>query len=312
MVLPLILAGLALAALPGLARPIGRRLPPAEWSQLTFLGLIGGTIVIEAGLILLAAPTVLRSFDVGALADACSRLAGPLVPFGDVGGWVAAALAAGTAVAGGVGWARARARLGSLEIEPYLGEHRLRGDHEVVVLPTDAHIAYSVDASLPQVVISRGTVDSLSAAQLDVLIDHELAHLRLDHPRMLLLAEASRVALRWWPPVQPSHKAFRASIERWADDHAVAADPAARRDLRGALERITALNGPVPVVAGFSLADATAERLAAMDQDPAAPRSLHAALYLPGAIVGLSAIATFGMWMSQTQTVLAMAGRCPI
>lgn len=307
----LVLLGLGVAALPGLLRPFGRRVAAAEWAQLSFIAVIGSVVMVETGLILIAAPTVLRRLGIGALADACDSLIGPLVPLGSTGGWAAAALAVTIGVLAVRGWTRARSRLANLAIEPYLGEHTWHEDHEVVVLATDAHIAYSVDVCGPQVVLSQGLINSLSACQLQAVIDHEVAHLRHDHPRMLLLAVAARSGLVWWPPMRHSHRAFRVSVERWADEAATGTSPERRRELCDALLTVAAVGRPMPI-ATFTLADATAERVAAMEAKPVAPWALRAALYLPGVIAAAITLAVTGTWFSQTQSVLAMAGRCPI
>lgn len=311
MAVALILTGLFLALLPGLLRPLGRRIAPAEWTQLTFVALIGSVAVVEAGLVLLAAPTVFRALGIGALADACDRLAGSLMPLGSTGGWIATTAAIVTPVSGAVGWFISRRRVGGLAIEPYLGTHERRSDHELVIIPTDSHIAYCIDAADPQVVVSQGLIDALTEAEFDAVIAHELAHLSHDHPRMLLIAASAGSALGWWPPMRPSVRAFRASIERWADDHAAGADPARRRSVCDALQRIGAVATPKPVAA-FSLSDATAERIEAMRSVQVAPWTVHAAIYLPGALAGVVALAAVGVWLSQTEAVLAMAGRCPI
>lgn len=307
----LVLVGLFVAMLPGLLRPLGRRADPAEWAQLGFLAITGSVVMVEAGLILLAAPTVFRALDLGFLADACARVVGPLMPFGDTGGWAAAGLAVGTPALAVHRWVKARRRLIGLSIEPCLGRHEQRPDHDLVVLPSDAHIAYSVDMGKPQVVLSQGLIDSLDHSQLDAVVAHELAHLREDHPRMLLVAASAGAALAWWPPMRRSHRVFRASIERWADECAVGAHGPTRRSLCEALRTVTAAARPLPI-ATFSLAEATAERIHAMQARPEATWTVRAALYLPGAMAGVVTLAAIGVWLSDTQSILAMAGRCPI
>ena len=311
MAVVLVLVGLFVATLPGLLRPLGRRADPAEWAQLSFLAVTGSVVMVEAGLVLLAAPTVFRALDLGFLADACARLVGPLIPFGDTGGWVAGGLAVATPALAVHGWVNARRRLLGLSIEPCLGRHEQRPDHDLVILPTDAHIAYSVDMGRPQVVLSEGLIDSLDDGQLEAVVAHELAHIRQDHPRMLLIAASASAALGWWPPMRRSHRVFRASIERWADECAVGRDEPTRRSLCEALRTVTAVARPLPI-ATFSLAEATAERIHAMQAQPEATWTVRAALYVPGAGAAVVTLAAIGLWLSDTQSVLAMAGRCPV
>lgn len=94
----MVLAGLGLVALPGLARPLGRRLAPSRWAALALAAIVMGGAVFELGVLAYAAPTVLSALGVPALASACERMLGSLVPGGEVVGWAAAAV--GLLVAG--------------------------------------------------------------------------------------------------------------------------------------------------------------------------------------------------------------------
>lgn len=306
----LVVAGLLLLALPAAARPVGRRIPCAEWARLCLASLLGGALLVEAGLVLLAAPTVLRALGVPALAQACERLVGPLMPLGAAGGWIAALLAAAVAGAGVQGRRRADAQVRGLAIERCLGTHHPCEGYDLVVLPTTERVAYSVDHLVPQVVVSHGLLDTLAAPQVDAVVAHERAHLRLRHPRLLLTAAGARHAVRWWPPATRSHAVLRVALERWADEEAVG-DAAARKHLRDALVTLAAADLGL-AVAAFSLADATLERIEAMDRAPRAPLGLHALLYAPGLLGGVVAVAATGSWASQARLVLAMAGRCTI
>jgi Zn-dependent protease with chaperone function len=304
----LVAVGLLMLALPASVRRVGRRLPAREWARLCLVALLGGALLLEAGLILLAAPTVLRALGIAYLAEACDRLVGPLMPLGAMGGWAAAALATGMGALAIQGWRRAAGQVRRLAIEGCLGTRAGGAGYELVVLPTAECVAYSVDDPIRQVVVSQGVLDVLEGPQVDAVIAHEWAHLRLGHPRLLLMAAAVRQALRWWPPVTGSHAALRAALERWADDEATP-HAAARGQLRAALVTLTAveLGGGVPA---FSLADATLERIEAMDQPPRAPLGLHALLYAPGLASVVVAIAATGAWTEQARLVIAMAGRC--
>ncbi|HEX5882253.1 MAG TPA: hypothetical protein VF468_28635, partial [Actinomycetota bacterium] len=69
MTLLLLLSGLGLLGLPACARPLGRRLPPAEWTRVCAGLLAAGAIVVEASLALQAAPTMLRTVGLEDIAD---------------------------------------------------------------------------------------------------------------------------------------------------------------------------------------------------------------------------------------------------
>ena len=101
MALLVIALGAVMVSLPAAARGIGGRLKPAEWSLLSTAAVVGGTVIAQFGLAMLAAPTVLRALGVDAIADACDRAIAPLTPFGDAGGWVALGLLGLSAAAGG-------------------------------------------------------------------------------------------------------------------------------------------------------------------------------------------------------------------
>ena len=55
----LLLSALGLLAMPGLLRPLARRLPPAEWAALGALLLAAGAVVLEVLTTLVALPTVM-------------------------------------------------------------------------------------------------------------------------------------------------------------------------------------------------------------------------------------------------------------
>ncbi|MGH9242717.1 MAG: M56 family metallopeptidase, partial [Acidimicrobiales bacterium] len=221
----LAVAGLGLLALPWLARPLGRRLAPSEWSRLCLLAIGAGAAAVEAAAVLLAAPTVLRALGVPALAASCQRMLGPLTPGGPAAGWAAAAVGVTIPVLGAIGVVRARRTCQAARVEPCLGEHRTLDEGELVVLPTPHVLAVSVAGPGGQVVVSEGLVNALSPAQLDLVISHEAAHLANDHHRYLTLATAVEHAFAAFPPARRSTAALRVALERWADEEATAGVP---------------------------------------------------------------------------------------
>ena len=121
---------------------------------------------------------------------------------------------------------RSRRLQRSARIETCVGEHRCLADATLVVLPTDAVVAYAAPGAPPQVVVSRGLVGALTSDELDAVVRHELTHLRNGHHRDLVLAGVVDATLGW-PWAAGQHRRARLSLERSADE--VAADqPGAR------------------------------------------------------------------------------------
>lgn len=309
---PLLLAGgLLLASLPAVLRRLGRRLGPTEWARLCLTALVSGASLVELGAVLWAAPTLLRVMGVPALAMACDRLLGPLLPLGAAGGTLAGVVAIGLPILAWRGGRLSQVQTDALAIEPALGQHHHREDYDLVVVPTTHPLAYSLAGPAPQVVVSEGLCDSLTDAQVDAVIAHEAAHLSHRHPDLLFRASVAAASLAWWPLTGRSHRVLRNAFERWADEAATQGDHGRRIALREAIVATVMSDQPTPVAA-LSLADATVERVAAMDEPLSAPLPLRLSLYLPGAAAAVVVVVAGLTWMSQAQLVLAMAGRCTV
>lgn len=317
MALAMIVFGLVLVSIPGLCHRAGRRLRSSEWARLSIVGLVAGAIVFEFGLVLLATPTVLRAVGVEAFAAACSRVVGPLIPFGDLGGWISASMAVLTALLA-VREVRRTSHAESVAwIEPCVGEHRHDGaGFELVVLPVEASLAYSVSSPTPQIVVSSGFAARLNADEFEVVLAHERAHLRLGHHRRLCAGAIAGASVAWWPPAWRSHRVARIAHERWADDEATGDDATRRRRLASVLERVACDPPPLAAMA-LSPLYTVAERIVALNRaatgNLARPSAaLRVALYIPGGILGAAALGAFSVWITQAQFVLALAGRCPL
>lgn len=308
----LVLGGLGLVALPGLLRPLGRRLDPRGWARLCVAALGGGLAVFELGLVLYAAPTVLPAIGAFGLASICLHMLGGVAPGGPVAGWGAGSLA--VVVAGSVGLSVVRGRRirRGTRIEPWLGEHSHLGRHELVVLEREDLVALSVDCRGGQVVVSSGLVNSLHAGELGVVLAHEAAHLDHRHQRYLNLAGAVRHGLSFFPLAIRSVAALVVALERWADEVAAATTEDGRDRLRGALRQVTASMIGIEVAA-FSAADTVAERLAALDNpQPGLELRSLGLLYSPGLALGVASVAGLGVWITNLQMLIQMAGRCPL
>jgi Zn-dependent protease with chaperone function len=309
MALLLVWAGGMLVVLPALARPLGRRVRPAEWARLCGLALIAGAVCLELGLVLYGAPAVLRAAGLPFLDTRCRWLLCSLVVGGAPAGWAAATAAVLMPVLAASGALRARRGCRDIWVEQGLGEHRQFGRYELVVLPTPHPVAVSVARPNGQILVSQGMVDALEPQELQLVLSHEAAHLDHNHQRWLVLAAAIEHGMAVIPFVRRSTATLRAALEHWADEAAASDDVGRRTALRGALLQVTrALVSPA---AAFSAADTVMERLAALEAAPAAPNwASRSVLYLPGAAVALVLLATVGISVADLGTVLAMAGRC--
>lgn len=232
----LLFIGLGVIALllPGIRLSVSFEGDPRRFAVLDTAALALGLTSIVAGLALSTA--------VGAVhLSAGSELAsydGHLAPGGiatSAASGIALALLAGRLSA--AGW-RARRGRRTAYADRWLGHHHDRGDHELVVLPTSATIAYSVRGAPPQIVISQGLKDEVGTDLLAFVVDHERAHLRRRHRRSLLLAAWIDALFGRIPAVSRSTLALRLTVERAADEEAAGPDPEHRRRIGSALRAL--------------------------------------------------------------------------
>ena len=191
----LLLAGLGLLALPGIAAPAARHLQPTEWRRLNRIAIGLGLAMVQLGLVLTAVPVLAGAAGVEHIAHECHHLLGPVLPGGAVTGWASATASVALFSVAGVIHRRTRRLQRAARIDECVGEHRQLPEATLVVLPIDAVVAYATPGSPPQVVVSRGLTRVLRADELDAVVRHELAHLRHRHHRDLALAAVVDAAL---------------------------------------------------------------------------------------------------------------------
>lgn len=304
-------AGFALLALPAALARVGRRLAPGEWAWLCALAIAGGAALVEAVLVLRAAPGVLATAGFDAFAAACSRVLGPLVAGGPVLTWTAATVAVAFPATAVVATARAGRVRQRLAGDLWLGDERDLAGHTVVVLPANRPIAVSFRAPQPAIVVSQGLVDRLDPDELAVVLDHEAAHLAHRHHRLQAVRVALAPTFGRLPIIRRSIAALDLALERSADETAAGSDPRRRAALHRSLLTLTGL-APVPgAVAGFADAATVAARLDALNEPPAplAPIA-HRLLYVPGLAATAVAAPLVADRVDRTVAVVAMAGRC--
>jgi len=270
----LVALGAVALALPGLRPSLSLRGNPRWFAPLDTIALALGATTVVAGLGLSAAVGAMHLATGAALA----RYEGHLAP-----GGLAASIAAGVVLAiaarnaARAAW-RARRATRIARAEAWVGRHHAFGDHEVVVLPTSALVAYSVDGSPPQVVVSQGW-EARGADMAAFVVDHERAHLRRGHRRFLLVAATADAAFGFVPMVRRSTLALMMAVERAADETAAGPDRHRRHRLAAAMRDLAATSGrTIP-------AEAVTYRAAGLGASP--PRTSRPELVAVGGLLAL-------------------------
>jgi beta-lactamase regulating signal transducer with metallopeptidase domain len=312
MTLLLLASAVGLLVLPGCARPLGRRLPPAEWAKVCAGLLLAGSVALEAGLVVVGGPTALRLAGMRAVADLCEHLLGALAPGGTPLGVAAALIALLVAVATGRALVRAHHSRRVLRVEPEIGWHRELLGHDLVVLPSEELVAFSASGRPPQVVVSQRLVDLLADDELAAVLRHELAHVRHRHDRYLLLARVVEQSLGLLPLVRRSTGALRCALERWADEEAAGGGRRGRESVRAALVRLLEA-AAVPEAAAFMSLGTVVERLQALQAAPASGSSLlrRSVVYLPALVLVLLAVVALEGTVEHVAVLRVFAGLCP-
>jgi hypothetical protein len=161
----------------------------------------------------------------------------------------------------------------------------------VTVLPTDLKLAFAAGFRSPRAMVSQGVLASLGAQERVAVLEHEAAHARLGHPRLVVLAAVIEGAYgRAWP-VRALSAALRRELEAVADQQAVRF---VRRDaLLGALLAIAEAPTAIHGTAGLYDAEHLRYRVRRLTSGP----SRHAAMTLAvGALVaGLASLLAWSL-----------------
>jgi len=305
----LLLVGAGLLVLPETAAtPLGR-LPAAEATRLAGLSIGCGAMLIEMGLVLTAAPTVLRSARIAGFAVVCEHALGPLVAHTPVIGWATALLSAALAARFVTALVVAHRAAVRARVEPWLGWHEDRESYELVVLPTSRILAMSVPGAPPQVVVSEGVMSTLVPEECEGVVRHEMAHLRLGHRRYLLLMAGVERAFGWIPRVGASTAVVRQRLEEWADDHAAGTCERSRLDISRAITGLACASVVRRrVQAERSGALARVRRLRRRFQPhPGAARIMA---YAPLLLLTLVALSLVAGWFAESRHAFALGAYC--
>jgi Zn-dependent protease with chaperone function len=260
-VLALALTAAALAAVPRVLTS-GRLAAPPRLLAATHLVALAGLALLPAGGVVCAG--------LGLAAVAGHRL-GPLAGCGSLaggGGWLLLPGGLAFAALAPLGWQAARilvaARRTELTGVALAGARprHLPGGRVVWVLPSAEPAAHVVGARHPKAVVTSGLLALLDPAEQRAVCEHEDAHLRLGHPRLLLAGAAVARAYGFLPPVRRAWSGLRRELEAAADDEAARATGTG--PVASALARVTlaqaAGTGTAPgtapgAVTGFGDAD---------------------------------------------------------
>jgi Zn-dependent protease with chaperone function len=97
----------------------------------------------------------------------------------------------------------------------------LRSGGTVWVIPSEQPIAYAGGVVQPRAIITTGLLAMLGPLEQEAVLEHEAAHVRLGHPRLLLLGAAVERAYGFLPPVRRAWDGLSREAEVTADEEAV-------------------------------------------------------------------------------------------
>jgi Peptidase family M48 len=312
MTLILLVSGFGLLVTPACARPLGRRLPPAEWAKACAYLLAVGAVIIEASLAIEAGPTLLRAVGLDGVAALCEHALGTVAP-----GGIAGAIAGG-GIAILIALLASRSILGARQVQRTARaelascRHGRLGGHDLVVLPSEKLIAFSTGGQPGQVVLSRGLITALSDDELAAVLRHEIAHVRHRHQRYLLIARAVERSLGLLPLVRRSVAALRCAVERWADEEAAGPGGTRRASVHAALLRV-ADHVAMPDIAAFTTPGTVVERLEALRSDPTGGQVVlrRTLVYLPVSLLLAATLVALGSILEHVSFLHMLAGLCP-
>lgn len=198
------------------ARPLMNRSWPAVAVAVLTAGAVinAGSLLLVAGLLTVAVAG--RWPAVAALGDWSSDALTLTIPEPVVVGWAAAAAAVVLGVR--VLW-RAGGLLVLLRRSDRLSRRLRSAGAPIVFVDDPAADAFTVAGVRGCVVISRSLFAALGSQERQILVAHELSHLRRRHH---LYVHAVDLAVAANPVLRPLAAAVRLGVERWADEDAAA------------------------------------------------------------------------------------------
>jgi hypothetical protein len=166
--------------------------------------------------------------------------------------------------------------------------HRCAESGAPTLVDSDDWFAYSLPGPGGRVAVSAGLVDALDGDELEVVLAHERGHAVYRHDRHLLVAE---LAAAFVPPVEWLRRRLRFTLERWADEEAVAAIGGDRERVAFTLAKVALGPGVAPrTVAAFNGLGVAARVDALLRPPPSRNERMWSSTIVVGVMaVGLSA-----------------------
>lgn len=139
------------------------------------------------------------------------------------------------------------------------------GGTQVWIVPSERPAAFAGGWWHPRAAVTSGLLAPLDEAERRAVFEHEAAHVRFGHPRLLVAAGAVAAAYGRFPPVRRAWDGLRRELEAAADDEAARVVGAAT--VVSALVRV-ALAGTAAVggTAGFGGVEHLHYRIARLEQ----------------------------------------------
>ena len=277
-----LLATLALVAMPMIARKVRTAFRPTELTRFNASTLGSGLVLLTVALIACAVPVILALTGT-ALADR------HFFPGDTAVGWISAGAVVTLVATAVIGITRTTRIERRLHIEPSVGLHLRRHDYTIVVLSSDNPIAYAVGHRHPQVVLTTGLISSLEVEELVSVVEHEAAHLQLNHRLHLRLISVVEPLSRI-KPIEKLASSLRLALELAAD-----AATSNQRATRTALLKTSGV-AVVPGLAAFAAGDII-DRIEALDEEADTRSSgTRNALYLVAASLVAMSISTLAVF----------------
>lgn len=254
------------------------------------VGMVGLVLLPLAGLA--CSGVALGHFLAGTAAAAVD--CGPPAALGPmVGGLAVALLAALVGHAARVVAAASRTELHSVAMAQAT-RHGVHGGGSVWVVPADSVAAHTCGLRHPRAVVTTGLLALLDRSEQQAVCEHEAAHIRLGHPRLLLVGATIARAYRFLPPVRRAWSGLRRELEAAADDEAVrqvGTTPMLSALARIGLARASSAAGGA--AAGFADGDHLRYRIARLQQPQPPGRRAGAAV-----AAGALALAAGFTWLA--------------